>query len=252
MEVTSIMMTVKEVSTMTGVSIRTLQYYDRIGLLHPTSYTASGYRLYDNDALEKLQLILLFRSLEFPLKEIKEIIESPDFDRKKALEQQISLLELKKEHIQNLINFAKTIKMIGVRALDFSVFDTSKIDEYTAKAKKEWGNTPAYKEFEEKNQNRPMDEQKAILAGLMEIFVEFGAIKDQSPDSKEAQDLVKKLQDYISEHFYHCTDQILTGLGKMYSGGGEFTENIDNAGGNGTGVFADQAIQVYCGLSAEP
>lgn len=241
------MMTVKEVSDLAGVSVRTLQYYDRIGLLPPSAYTASGYRLYDNDALEKLQLILLFRSLEFPLKEIREIIDRPDFDRKKALEQQIALLELKKEHIDDLINFARTIKMIGVRALDFSVFDTSKIDEYTARAKEEWGNTPAYKEFEEKNQNRPMQEQQAVIAGLMEIFVEFGSIKDQAPDSMKAQALVKKLQDYISEHFYHCTDQILAGLGKMYSGGGEFTENIDKAGGKGTGEFADQAIQIYCG-----
>lgn len=242
-----IMMTVKEVSKLTGVSVRTLQYYDRIGLLHPASYTAAGYRLYDDDSLEKLQLILLFRSLEFPLKEIRGIIERPDFDRKKALDQQIALLKLKKEHIENLINFAGTIKMIGVRALDFSVFDTSKIDEYTAKAKEKWGTTPAYREFEEKNQNRPMEEQQALLAGLMEIFVEFGTVKDRAPDSKEAQDLVRKLQDYISEHFYQCTDQILVGLGKMYSGGGEFTENIDKAGGEGTGAFADQAIQVYCG-----
>lgn len=245
------MMTVKEVSKMTGVSVRTLQYYDRIGLLHPAAYTDSGYRLYDDGTLEKLQLILLFRALEFPLKEIKVIIESPDFDRKKALEQQITLLELKKEHIENLINFAKTIKMIGVRTLDFSVFDTGKIDEYTARAKEEWGNTPAYREFEEKNRDRTAEEQQGILAGLMGIFVEFGAIKEQAPDSKEAQDLVKKLQDYISAHFYHCTDQILVGLGKMYAGGGEFTENIDRAGGEGTGVFADQAIRVYCGLQAE-
>ena len=82
------MMTVHEVSKLTGVSIRTLQYYDKIGLLKPTGYTQSGYRLYDDTALEKLQQILLFRELEFPLKEIKEIISSADFDREKALEEQ--------------------------------------------------------------------------------------------------------------------------------------------------------------------
>ncbi len=74
------MRTVNEVSKLTGVSIRTLQYYDKIGLLHPTKYTESGYRLYDDTALEKLQQILLFRELEFPLKEINKIIESPGFD----------------------------------------------------------------------------------------------------------------------------------------------------------------------------
>ncbi len=92
------MRTVHEVSALTGVSIRTLQYYDKIGLLHPTEYTEAGYRLYDDAALETLQQILLFRELEFPLKDIKEIIGSPDFDRSKALGQQIELLKLKKTY----------------------------------------------------------------------------------------------------------------------------------------------------------
>ena len=108
------MMTVHEVSRLSGVSIRTLQYYDSIGLLKPSDYTESGYRLYDDTALERLQMILLFRELEFPLKEIQTIIESPCFDRKKALEQQIQLLMLKKEHIENLISLARGIKNTGV------------------------------------------------------------------------------------------------------------------------------------------
>ena len=94
------MMTVNEVSKLTGVSIRTLQYYDTIGLLKPDGYTASGYRLYDDTALERLQQILLFKELEFPLKEIKRIIDAPDFDRDKALSQQIELLTMKKEQTQ--------------------------------------------------------------------------------------------------------------------------------------------------------
>ena len=109
------MMTVKEVSRLTGVSVRTLQYYDRIGLLHPAEYTESGYRLYDDAALEILQQILLFRELEFPLKQISQIIHAPDFDRNKALEQQITMLQLKKEHLENLILFARGIQLIGVR-----------------------------------------------------------------------------------------------------------------------------------------
>ena len=80
------MMTVNEVSKLAGVSIRTMQYYDSIGLLKPAEYTESGYRLYDDTAMERLQQILLFRELEFPLKEIKEIVTRPDFDKEKALE----------------------------------------------------------------------------------------------------------------------------------------------------------------------
>ena len=240
------MMTVQKVSQLTGVSIRTLQYYDRIGLLHPTEYSDAGYRLYDDAALETLQQILLFRELEFPLKDIRKIIESPDFDRGKALEQQIELLTLKKEHIENLIDLARGIQLLGVRHLKFDAFDTKKIDEYAAQAKASWGNTPAYKEFEEKSKGRTKEQDRDISLGMMNIFAEFGAIRTTDPASEEAQALVKKLQDYITENFYTCTDEILNGLGKMYSGGGEFTKNIDNYGGEGTAEFAHQAIEIYC------
>lgn len=129
------MKTVNEVSKCTGVSIRTLQYYDKIGLLHPTMYTESGYRLYDDTALELLQQILLFRELEFPLKEIKRILNSPDFDRNLALQQQITMLEMKKEHLEDLIDFAREIQRTGVRTIDFTVFDTKTFDEYAKQAK---------------------------------------------------------------------------------------------------------------------
>ena len=140
------MRTVKEVSILTGVSIRTLHYYDSIGLLQPTQVTESGYRLYDDAALERLQSILLFRELQFPLKEIKKILESPSFDRNKALKQQIELLRLRKEHLENLIDLARGIQMIGVKTLDFSAFDTRKIDEYAAQAKAARGGPAAYQE----------------------------------------------------------------------------------------------------------
>ena len=240
------MMTVHEVSKLTGVSIRTLQYYDKIGLLHPTKYTEAGYRLYDDRALETLQQILLFRELEFPLKDIGKIISSPDFDRSKALAQQIELLTLKKEHIENLIDLAKGIKLVGVRKLSFDAFDTRKLDEYAARAKASWGTTPAYKEFEEKSKGRTREEDSDIAKGLMDIFAEFGAVRNTDPASEQAQVLVKKLQDYISEHYYTCTNQILHGLGQMYAGGGDFTANIDSYGGAGTAEFAHRAIEVYC------
>ena len=224
----------------------TLQYYDKIGLLHPAKYTEAGYRLYNDAALETLQQILLFRELEFPLKDIKEIISRPDFDRSKALEQQIKLLTLKKEHIENLIDLAKGIKLLGARKLKFEAFDTSKIDEYAAQAKAYWGKTPAYKEFEEKSRGRTKEEDKKIYQGMIDIFGEFGQIRNTEPSSKDAQALVKKLQDYITEHMYTCTKKILSSLGKMYAGGGDFTKNIDSYGGEGTAEFTSQAIEIYC------
>ena len=173
------MMIVNEVSRLTGVSIRTLQYYDKIGLLPPADYTEVGYRLYDDETLQKLQIILLFRELEFPLKDIRRIIESPVFDREKALEQQIHILELKKEHIENLIDLARGVKKSGVKDMtDFTAFDTAKIDDYIAKAREYWGDTAAFKEFEEKNADRTSEENAGINTELMKIFAQFGGMKE--------------------------------------------------------------------------
>lgn len=240
------MMTVHEVSKLAGVSIRTLQYYDKIGLLRPTGYTDAGYRLYDDTDLERLQHILLFRELEFPLKEIKAILNSPDFDRSKALEQQIKLLQLKKEHIENLINFALGIKMMGVRNMDFKAFDRSKLDEYSKRAKELYENTPEYKEMEEKQKNRTREEDQLLADRFMLLFKEAGEMRNTDPASPKAQDLVKRIQNYITENMYTCSNTILRSLGKMYSGGGDFTKNIDEYGGEGTAEFVDHAIQIYC------
>lgn len=241
------MMTIHEVSILAGVSIRTLQYYDKIGLLHPAGYTEAGYRLYDDAELERLQHILLFRELEFPLKEIKTIMNSPDFDRGKALEQQIELLKLKKEHIENLINFALGIKLIGVKHMDFTAFDRSKLDEYSRQARELYGDTPQYKEMQEKAKGRTKEDDNLLADRFMLLFKEAGTIKDSDPASPEAQDLVRRIQAFITDNMYTCTDQILKGLGKMYSAGGDFTKNIDACGGDGTAEFVDKAIQIYCG-----
>jgi len=208
------MMTVNEVSKLTKVSIRTLQYYDKIGLLKPTNFTQSGYRLYDDTALETLQ--------------------------------QIEMLTMKKEHLDNLINFARGIKAIGGKTMDFSAFDTSKINAYSKQAKEQWGNTAAYKEYEEKAKQRTNDEDGVIANEFMQLFGEFGAMKSLDPKEDIVQVQVKKLQDYITKTFYNCTNEILSGLGKMYAGGGEFTDNIDGFGGVGTAEFTDKAIQIYC------
>ncbi len=240
------MMIINEVSKLSGVSIRTLQYYDAIGLLKPSKYTESGYRLYDNIALERLQQILLFRELEFSLKEIKEIIDAPNFDRAKALEQQIELLLLKKEHIENLIDFARGIKMLGVEKMDFTVFDTKKMDDYSKRAKEQWGQTSEYQEYEKKTKDMTDTQKKDVSSRFMLIFSEFGKLKEEEVGSDIVQVQVKKLQNFISEHYYQCTKEILSGLGKMYASEGEFKTNIDNYGGEGTAQFVSEAIEIYC------
>ncbi|MBQ8821693.1 MAG: MerR family transcriptional regulator [Lachnospiraceae bacterium] len=240
------MRTVKEVSKLTGVSVRTLHYYDEIGLLHPTEVTEAGYRLYDDTALERLQHIMLFRELEFPLKDIRDIVNGSNFDRNRALEQQIQLLTLKKEHIENLITFARGIQGIGVKNMDFSAFDAKKMDEYVAQAKLAWGKTEAYKEYEQRAENISDKEKQQLADELMGFFKEFGQLVDKAPGDAVVQKQVEKLQNYITDNFYTCTNAILRALGKMYSGGGTITENIDAAGGKGTAEFVTKAIEIFC------
>ena len=205
------MKTVKEVSRITGVSVRTLHHYDAIGLLKPTAVTEAGYRLYDDAALERMQSILLFRELQFPLKDIKRIRE---------------------------------IQQPGVFSMDFSKFDTSEIEKYTAEAKQKWGKTPAWQEFEKKNVTPRQAQESAD--NLMDIFARFGAIRGTSPASKGAQALVAELQGFITNHYYTCTKEILQSLGQMYIAGDSMTENIDAAGGAGTAQFAHAAIEEFC------
>ena len=130
--------------------------------------------------------------------------------------------------------------------MDFSTFDTSKIDRYAQEAKAKWGKTEAYKEYEVKTSGQSKSQMQETGDRLMDIFREFGAIRHLSPACAEAQALVEKLQSFITANYYTCTKQILFGLGQMYAAGDEMNENIDKAGGEGTGAFAKDAITIYC------
>ncbi len=240
------MKTVTEIAQLAHISVRTLHHYDTIGLLKPTEITEAGYRLYDDNALERLYLILLFRELEFPLKDIQSILDAPDFDRNRILEQQVQLLKAKVNHLQTCIHLANGIKLLGVKNLKFNNWDPKKIDEYSAQAENLYSKTDAWQEYTQKAKGRSKAQENALGEGVMELFAKLGHLKELSPDSAEVQAWVKELQNYISEHFYTCTPQILRGLGEMYAGGGTMTENIDAVGGKGTGAFALEAIKVYC------
>ena len=238
------LMNIGELSAKTHVSIRTLRHYDKIGLLRPTQVTDAGYRQYDESALQRLHTILLFRELEFPLTDIQRIIDAPDFDPINALDRQITLLTMRREHIDNLILLAKGLKAKGLNHMDFSAFDTRKIDDYTAQAKAAWGKTDAWKEFE--SRGKTADENKQSGDALMALFIEFGKRRDIDPACEEAQSMVRQLQAFITDNFYTCTVPVLRGLADMYDGGGDFTRNIDKAGGTGTASFIANAMRIFC------
>ena len=242
------MRTVHEVSTLTGVSVRTLHHYDAIGLLRPTDVTDAGYRLYDDTALARLQTILLFRELRFPLKDIKAILESPAFDRRQALEQQIGLLELQRRRLDELISFAREMLKTGVNNMDFSAFDKTELEQYAAEARARWGKTDAYREYEQRSQCQAGSQKQAAANGLMEIFARLGKVRHLSPCSGQCQELVGALRQFITDHYYTCTPQILQSLGQMYVCDQRMKASIDQAGGPGTAELAAKAIEHYCSL----
>lgn len=240
------MKTVAEVSRLTGVSVRTLHHYDAIGLLKPAEVTEAGYRLYDEAALERLFQILVYRELGFSLKEIQDLLDAPDYDRNRTLDRQTALLRAKVTHLQEQIQFANSIKQIGVNQMDWKKFDPRKIDDYSAQAQTLYGKTEAYQEYKQKSKNRSRDQEMGLGGQVMDFFAELGQLRHLSPESEEVQAWVSRLQAFFTEHYYNCTPQILLGLSQMYAAGGSMTDNIDAAGGPGTGEFARKAIEVYC------
>ena len=238
-------MQIKEFAEFTGVSVRTLHYYDEIGLLMPAYVDRfTGYRYYDENSLLRMQEILFYRELDFSLKAIREILTSPNYDKCKALKEQKHLLMLKKERLERLI-FAIDGAVKGENIM--SAFDNSEFEKYKSEAKEKWGQTPAYKEHEEKTKQYSKEKWNILAGEMNDIFAEFAACmkNGDKPDSAKVQNLVKMLQDHITQNYYLCTDEILAGLGQMYTQDERFKNNIDK-NADGTAVFVCGAIEFYC------
>ena len=238
-------MQIKEFADFTGVSVRTLHYYDEIGLMKPAQVDhINGYRYYDEQSLLRMQEILFYRELDFSLKSIGDMLSSPDYDRQRALEEQKKLLILKKERLEKLI-LAIDGAAKGENVM--TAFDNHAFEKYKEEARQKWGQTVAYKEHEEKTRDYSNQKWSSLAEGLDRIMAEFSLCmqRGEMPDSVEARHLVKVLQGHITDNYYTCTDQILLGLGQMYVGDERFRTNIDQHG-DGTARFICNAIEAYC------
>ncbi|HFU3705926.1 TPA: MerR family transcriptional regulator [Streptococcus suis] len=235
--------TVKQVSRLTGLTVRTLHHYDQIGLLKPAFVAENGYRYYNRVNLVRLQEILLFRELDFPLKDIQQLLDVTEVNRQQVLRDHITLLELKRERLDRIINHARLLTEKGGEVMDFHAFDSSQLEAYKAEAKKRWGNTSAFAEFEEKYD---ASKDRVFAREMQAIFEAFGKMQSLEADHPDVQAQVANFQAYITENFYTCTKEILQNLGLMYVEDEQFTANIDRAGGPGTAAFVSQAIAVYC------
>ncbi len=241
-------MKINEVSKLTGVTVRTLHYYDKIGLLAPTEITQAGYRLYDDKALFKLAQIMFFKELDFSLDEIKNIINRPDFDTNKALSNQKEMLIKKRDRLDGLIKLVdKTLE--GGFNMSFKEFDTTDIEvakeKYAQEAKDLYGNTNEYTQYQTRTAKYTKQDWNDINTKMLTIFNEFADNMDKAVDSNETVALVEKWKAFISENFYDCSNEVLEGLGIMYVNDERFKANIDKTE-PGLAEYISKAISSYC------
>lgn len=239
---------INELASLTGMTTRALRYYDQIGLLKPAEISESGYRLYDDKALETLQQILFFRELDVPLKQIKAILESPNFDRLSMLKKHKKLITLKRDRLNNILALIeKNLK--GELCMSFTEFDISEIKEcqkiYANEAKELYGGTAAYLEHQQKASKYDDRKLQEINEEMNQIFKQFADVMENGPACDESQSLVKAWQAHITKYFYECTDEILAGLGEMYVQDERFRKNL-NKHHEGLAEFISSAIKCYC------
>lgn len=247
---------ISEVSKLTGVSIRMLHHYDKIGLLIPSQKTEAKYRLYDNEDLKKLYEILILKELDFPLKEIKEILDSNSSNIEKNLLKQKELIKEKKKRLENILcSIDETLKDLKenkkMSKKNFKALSYEEIKKYEEKykeeSKKRYGSSNAYKECEEKTSKYSKKQWEDIMSEGNLIYEELSSNMDKSPASQEVQELVERWRNHISTNFYNCTLEIFRGLAITYVSDSRFTKNIDKYGEGLTKFFSD-AINIYCDI----
>ena len=244
---------INEVSKLTGVSIRMLHHYDKIKLLEPSKRTDSNYRMYNDDDIARLYQILLFKELEFPLQEIKQILDDKDFNRKEALKAQRNLIFKKKQRLERILeSIDDTIENLGGKAMsknNFKAFDYEQVkkhqEKYREETEKRYGNSDAYKESQEKTSKYSKNDWENIMGEASVIYEELAKLMDKDPSDEQVQDLVEQWRNHISTNFYNCTIEIFRGLALMYVVDERFTKNIDKYG-EGLAQFMSDAMNIYC------
>lgn len=246
---------IKEVADLVGVTVRTLHHYDQACLLKPGSVTTTGYRLYTDSDLERLQQILFFKELGFRLHEIKRILDSPGFDRRQALNSQKKLLIEKKRRLEEIIGLVEqTLDSIegGITMTKkemFQAFDMSEIEkhqqQYAEETKQKYGHTEAYKESEKKTAAYSKDDWASIQARGNKIYQNIAELMDKNPADPQVQSAIGEWRQHLTDSFYNCTLEIFRGLGDLYVQDERFTANIDKVK-PGLAKFMREAMHLYC------
>ena len=239
-------MRINEVVKLTGVSARTLQYYDEIGLLIPQKLD-NGYRDYTEENLEKLQKILFYRFLKFKLNDIKELLEG-DFDNLKILEQQRELILREKEKFEVILhNIEKTISNYkGEKTMTieekFNGFKKEDLNKYENQAVEKYG-----KDTIEESKKRQSGREEIVTEEFNEVFRSMAKFKDENVDvaEKEVQSKAEDLYNNMNEYAFDCSIEVFSYIGKGYVHNPEFKKNIDKFG-EGVAEYTSKAIEKYC------
>ena len=239
-------MRINEVVKITGVSARTLQYYDEIGLLIPQKLD-NGYRDYSEENLEKLQKILFYRFLKFKLNDIRELLEG-DFDNLKILEQQRELILREKEKFEVILhNIEKTIRNYkGEQTMTieekFNGFKKEDLNKYENQAVEKYG-----KDTIEESKKRQSGREEIVTEEFNEVFRSMAKFKDENVDvaEKEVQSKVEDLYNNMNEYAFDCSIEVFSYIGKGYVHNPEFKKNIDKFG-EGVAEYTSKAIAKYC------
>lgn len=240
-------LSISEAARRTGVSVRTLHYYDEIGLLKPSEVSPAGYRFYDGPAMETLQQILFYRELGVGLEQIGHILRAPDNDRTEALRKHRQLLLLKRRRLDDMLRLLD--ETIGGNTMYHKTPRPTQAEldavkaQYAREAADRWGNTEAFFESREKHKNYTPELEAQIHEEMEEIFRAFGRCGD--PASAEAQALVRQWQEHITQYHYNCSNGILNCLADRYVNDPRFKENLDRYG-PGTAQLMHDAIKIYC------
>ncbi len=226
---------VGEVAAFSGVTIRTLHHYDEVGLLSPGGRSPSGYRLYEDSELERLQRILFYRELGFTLKEIQAIVEDPGTDAAGHLRRQRKLLTERIERLGAMvdaIDYEMEAKRMDIRLTPeerFEVFGDFRPEDHAEEAERRWGETEAYKDSNRRVSRYTKEDWQRLKAEEAEIRTRLAAALDSglTPDSEEAMAAVEAHRQHISRWFYECGHEMHRGLTDMYVSDERFRSHYD-------------------------
>jgi len=242
--------TVKQLAKAAGVTVRTLHYYDAIGLLKPSFIKNNGYRYYQEKELVKLQQILFFRELEFPLNEIVQMVNTPAYNTLEALADHRKLLEMKRERLESLLaTVDKTIKKLKegeVISSDdlFASFTHSHIEQYKGEIKAKWGHTNAYQQSVNRTKQWTKKDFDLIKEEGLAITLSLSRLMDKGIASAEVQEHIERHFQHINR-FYDCSYEMYRQLGEMYNEDQRFAETYNNIAPH-LAVFMRDAIAYYC------